>query len=411
MEYLSPTKLEQYRLCAARLMARYASDGEYEEEQGEPAKIGTLAHAAAKFWYRQQAATPDEAFKKGMVECAETKDYNGKPNSQLPVDPSGIQEARTMFDSIAAHYVRDSIKVVFAERKYKGPLRNQVPVNLIIDLGLDRGNGTLEIVDFKTGFLACTEEEMHDKDQVLLNLLATNLDPGLAQFSNKIFTYYWVKRGYETGPVPMGWDKLTDYEHYLAITYQEILDIKEPEESINRFCKSCGRRKECKKYNSYLAEAYGLENVGEVKPITPEQAANLEEEEILARLDRLNSQQKMLEANEKVLKEFIMGKLEAAKATEMVAGKYKGAIRQSKREEYQTSTILSLCSQFNVDPIPLLSPNKSKVDSVFSSNPTAQSALNMTMFRGATRPWLAITGAPKRKSGKKKKEETNAEAS
>src|ERR1017187_6266066 len=51
---LSPSKLETSRLCEARLAGRLnqLGEAEWDEEHGEAASTGTLAHAAAKHWYR-----------------------------------------------------------------------------------------------------------------------------------------------------------------------------------------------------------------------------------------------------------------------------------------------------------------------------------------------------------------------
>src|SRR5664279_4119020 len=51
---ISPSKLESVRLCTARLAGRLnqLGEAEWEEDHGESAASGGLAHAAAKHWYR-----------------------------------------------------------------------------------------------------------------------------------------------------------------------------------------------------------------------------------------------------------------------------------------------------------------------------------------------------------------------
>ena len=411
MTALSPTKLETARLCLARLKAKYSDYGDYTEEQGEPAKIGTLAHAAAKIWYRGSAThndkttvlvnTPDVAFTEAMLECAETKDFNGNPNSQLPMEPSGIDEARTMFNAIVAHYPRENLKVLYAERKYKGTLANGVPVSLIIDLIVDNGNGVCEVIDFKTGFLSCSTDEMYDKDQVLMNLVAVSQDPDLMRFPTKQFTYYWVKKGFVTGPIHLPLQTLADYENWLALRYQEILNTEDPPETLNRFCKNCGRKTECKKYTAFLAEAYGVTNPQDIITIKPEDVKALTDEDLMAQADRMAAQMKMLEGNVDNLKEELKGRLEAAATKEIFGDRYKATLRQDPRSSYRTETVLSLAQQYGVNIAPLVSIKKKEVDTAFSSIPAAQQALEMTMHRGATAPWVAINGNTKRTKPKK----------
>jgi hypothetical protein len=721
MTALSPTKLETARLCLARLKAKYSDYNDYNEEQGEPAKVGTLAHAAAKIWYRGSAtrddktvvnaATPDIAFYEGMVECAQAKDFKGNPNSQLPGDPSGIDEARTMFNAIVGHYPKENLKVLYAERKYKGTLANGVPVSLIIDLIVDRGNGVCEVIDFKglplptplptptgwttmgdvqlgdelfdilgnvcrvtakskaktvdcvclrfddtkevvcdidhrwklsdgrvveasqlkvghtidvpgpircpdtelpvdpyvlgywlgngkhssgeitspddfvwneirrrgyliggydggdnrcrahtviglkqclrelgvlngskhipqvylrasfeqrldllrglmdsdgtanpfrksavftntnrtladgvhalllslgqrpcltkatftgfgktvegyptafrplginpfllprkaekidpswgpgrssvrkivsitkvaaqvtqcisvdspdhtylctenlipthnTGFLSCSTDEMYDKDQVLMNLVAVSQDPDLMRYPSKQFSYYWVKKGFETGPVHLPPQSLADYENWLAMRYQEILNTEDPPETLNRFCKNCGRKAECKKYTTFLAEAYGVKNPEDIITIKPEDVKALTDEDLMAQVDRMASQMKMLETNVDNLKAELKGRLEAGGTKEIFGDRYKATLRQDPRSSYSTATVVSLAQQYGVNIVPLISVKKKDVDSAFSSIPAAQQALEMTMHRGATAPWVAVAANTKRK--------------
>src|SRR5438046_14008 len=143
---LSPSKLETSRLCEARLAGRLnqLGEAEWDEEHGEAASTGTLAHAAAKHWYRP---------------C-----------------PRWIERMRTRDN-------RNQLNIVFAERRYKGKLANNVPVHLIVDLGIDRGNGRLELVDYKTGWISISTDDMYSKDQVLMNMLAVSrYDDSLSYF-------------------------------------------------------------------------------------------------------------------------------------------------------------------------------------------------------------------------------------
>jgi hypothetical protein len=67
---VSPSKLGRLRLCEARVDAQLHDDG-YDEEQGEPARIGILAHEAAKLWYRGKARDkkPEDILYTDRGEC------------------------------------------------------------------------------------------------------------------------------------------------------------------------------------------------------------------------------------------------------------------------------------------------------------------------------------------------------
>jgi hypothetical protein len=405
---LSPTKLETARLCEARLAAKM-HDEEYEEEQGSGALIGVLAHGAAKNWYRYcyytnpetgkivtgepkptdvrvPVNTPDEAFEAAMQECAESVDFDGNPASQLPKEPNDVIEARTMFDMIIANYNRDVVKVLYAERRYKGHLSNGVPIHTIIDLILDRGNGVIEVVDFKTGFITCTEDEMMNKDQVLMNLVVLNQDQDLARFPHKQFTYFWVRKGFQTGPVSMPVERLKDYELFLLYEYQRLLNIQEPKESINRFCGSCGRRHKCQKFADFVAEA-----LGKPKELTPEEAAAVDDETLLSQSDLLKGQIQLLESRREAIGEVIKLRMKNANVKEIVGDKFKVRLQQNISTSYSYTTVARLCNERNVNLGDLVSLSKSKVEAAFSSDADAMAALTQTMQKFSTAPFIVVS--------------------
>lgn len=404
--YLSPSKLEQARLCRYRMKAK-AEDAEYEEEYGEPALGGTLAHEAAKFWYRDQVdqkLTPDAAFEKAMTAVSQAKDYDGNPASQLPREASTIEEARVMFTKIISQYPREKVKVVFVERKYKGRLKNGVPVNLIIDLGLDMGDGKLRIVDYKTGYLVTADDELMDKDQVLLNLVAVMDDQELVSFSRFEFVYFWVRSGHESKPVSITWEFIKDYTYFLALEYQRILDDKNPEPTINRFCGSCGVRKTCPKYSAFLAEAYGCKTIDDAALISPDQAANLTNDELLARFDRLGAQLKQLEKNKKTLGDAMVGRIkEAGTGEELYGEKLKGKPVVVKRQVYSDGTVKRLITQRGKDPLSIAKFSQTEVDKAFANDPEAMSQLQLTASRIANAPYMSVSALPLRKQDKKSK--------
>ena len=455
---LSPSKLEAVRLCEARLAGRLnqLGEGEWEEEHGEPAAVGGLAHGAAKHWYRPcpqwitrvragespealaaqadtlrkqavasipqvplddvgataeykekvQAAVnaadeqiftegllkhpysdPGYCFRKAIDDGSRSEAIPGKVENELPREAGGVSESRDMFESIIHHYIRDNLNIVFGERRYKGTLANGVKVHLIIDLGIDRGGGRLEIVDYKTGYITCTTDEMYSKDQVLMNMLAVErYDSSLGFYPHKSFTYLWVRQGFETGPVSFTRERLTDYEHYLAVMYQHLLNLKDPSESINRFCGSCPRRLgACGRYRIHVAEAMGL-----LRSVTAEEIGDIDMESLCARHDTLNGQIKILEESKKNISGIVKGRLEVDPKKQWVGEAYKATVRQNKSDGYDTATVLSLCTINGVDASSVVSVGKKKVEETFGNNPQAMQMLSVTMRRGATSAFVDV---------------------
>lgn len=415
---ISPSKLERIRLCESRVEAQL-HDSEYEEEQGEMAKGGTLAHEAAKLWYRWSPAPdgsktwpytdPSVCFRAAMDSVSKrefTQGNNVIVNNELPHDAGTIQDARTSFDMIISHYKREVVNIIFTERRYKGTLKNGVPVHLIIDLALDRGNGTLEIVDYKTGFIACTTDDMWDKDQVLMNLLAVSLDPEFAKFTTFQFTYFWVKKGYETGPISLSGERLADYEHFLALEYTRIVEIEKPVESLNRFCGSCGRRTQCSKYREWMTEAMASPAL-----LTPEQMVGMDDDILMGQHEKLKGQIKALENLREQLGDHIKAILTQRQVVELEGRTFKAVIRSSKHNTYSVPAVVALCVANQKDPSAVFSIKSKEVESLFSSDPNALQQLNLTMRRGQTAGSLNIVQVGVKKVMKPRKKKDVVETS
>jgi hypothetical protein len=326
--------------------------------------------------------------------------------SELPHESSSIQDARTLFDQIVSHFNRNVLKIMFAERRYKGPLNNGVPVHFILDLGVDRGNGVLELIDYKTGWITSTVEEMYDSDQVLMNLLGVTLDPEFKDYTTKQFTYFWLRKGVETGPVSFDAERLKDYEHWLQIEYKRILDIQQPSETLNRFCASCGRRTECKKYRDWITEALNLSVT-----LTPEQMANTDYDALMAQHEKLSGQIKKLEDYKDGIKDFLEGQLKVLQQPEIEGSTFKCGMRGRTQEAYSVQSVVALCNEYKVDPSSVFTVKAKAVEEMFASNQQAMQTLNLTRKRFSTAPYLAVSqaaGAKRPKTPRKKKEKVEA---
>ena len=454
VKFLSPTAIEQALQCEARLAGKLNQLGEdeWEEEHGEGKSIGTLAHTAAKIWYRPNVkwlerinAGEDHELmaKQGQLmrdqvndnpiysPCAEDSEKNkadkaiarqeaidavddqinelglqkhchtninhvfrmaitetarGKYGNELPREASGVDEAMVLFGQIVSQYNRDQLNIVFAERRYKGQIANGVPIHTILDLGIDRGDGRLELVDYKTGWITKTTEEMYDMHQVRMNLLAVNrYDDAMSRFHTKSFTYFWVRPGFETGPVTFSLDRLIDYEHWLSEFHAYIHSVTEPSESINRFCLSCRRRFVCKKFTGMVSEAMGLGDT-----MTEAQIKALTDEEVMVRHNRVSTQMKLLEENKKNLNSYLMGKMTTAQLTCVKGEEFKATIRQNRADKYDVATVLSLCALNKLDTATVVDATKKSVDAAFASNENALRMLSMTKRRSATCAFLDI---------------------
>lgn len=424
-------------------------DEDFEEESGEAAKVGTLVHQAAQVWFR-----PDETWlnemvavqkrvadsiaelppdqqdaawqrmvaeatqalaEKGVVKHPRSPKLEGEDDGaymsrlmdecfqraigeldggDLPSDPNTIvEEARSLFGTIVSFYNRDVLNIVFAERRYKGDLPNKVPVHLIIDLAIDRGNGVLEIVDFKTGWVSMQTEDMYHEDQPLLNLLAIHLDPQLNAYKTKRFTYLWVRTGHETGPIELSEQRLTDYEYWLSLKWEYLKGLKDPRETVNPFCSSCGNRWKCKEFAKGFSEAMGA-----LKPLTEEELKSKSLEDIMLQLLKIKGQEKLLDGYKKRLSEIIELTMEKHGVKVMEGKRVKARLNQMHYEKFRVEDVLALSKSKEIDPASMLTVNKGKVESIFSGDPVSLNHLHRNAFHSYSTPSVQVSEVSAKKA-------------
>jgi len=423
---LSPSKVKRIRLCEARAVAMASPDQEYADEvKMEATLAGTLAHAAAKHWYRPnpewvkainaiadpvargQAAwqqmcagtpkhpitDPDVAFKNAIVEVA--------GDQELPREAASVLDARSCFEQILNYYPREKMNVLFAERQYKGTLNQGpaagLPMNLIIDLGVDRGGGRLGLIDFKTGYIQIDEADMWSDDQVLMNLIAVHYDPMLTSYRSKDFQFFWVRGPYASELVAPTAEQLSDYECWLAMEFQRLrdLDPDKARETPNRFCSSCSRRlTKCVAYRSHIAEAFG-----QVQGLTPEELAKLTVGDVMARIEMLGQHLKIIDKAESTLKQHLIGEMEqhqlAVLETQTGEGEnlqhYRAKIRRNKIRSFETQAVIDQANRCQIGLSAVLSPRpKNQVLEAFQGQTQALAALNSSMRETTTNPWLEV---------------------
>ncbi len=421
---LSPSKLKKIRLCEARAIAPLVDDDWTDDEKSEGTLAGTLAHNAAKHWYRPNPkwteavrAITDPAEK---ARAMQTREFNGIPkhaiattaeafllslaevagDKELPREAASVMEAQLLFEAIVNFYRRDLLNILFVERRYKGKLSNGVPVHLIIDMAIDKGNGLLDIVDFKTGFIKIDDEEMWSDDQVLLNLLAVSRDKALDRFTTKSFQFFWVRDAHASTPASLTADQLSTYEYWLMLEYQRMHDLKpaEAKEQVNRFCPSCSRRFKCNKYREMISEALGTFAAPNEVDLNA-----MDNNMVMEHVERIKLQTKQMEEFDSRLKAVMEYRLTQAGAgvKEIAGQRLKFRRRTMRRDVPDTATVIVLAQQFGKPLHELVSPRTKNVEAAFQGNPHAQSQLVATMRKGMSVPWIEVCPITEPKKNKK----------
>lgn len=412
---VSPSKLNRHLLCDARALA-IEEDEEYEDEdKGEGALAGTLAHAACKHWFRPNqlwvneinkypaadrwraaqgkengewacngvvkhlVRTPDEAFTLAISEVAQGR--------ELPRSAESVFQAREFFEIIINTFDRMKLIVMFAELIYEGVLDNNVPFRMIIDLAYDSGNGTLELIDFKTGFIKMPESDMWSDNQVLMNLMMVNRDKNLAGYPTKSFRLFWVRDRDLTDAVILSNTQIVDFENWLFWEYDRLknLTADNAKETPNRYCNGCGRRMKCIKFRKLMSEAMGSE-----QPMTEQEMAAITDDQLAVHKKHFDLQKKVMEDRKEKISAALNARLQSRQVKEIVTGKHKIRERSMAMKSISPSTVISLAQQFNLPLSQMVSVKPKVVAAMFGSNVEASKQLALATVTAPGSPWIEV---------------------
>jgi hypothetical protein len=144
------------------------------------------------------------------------------------------------------------------------------------------------------------------------------------------------------------------------------LDLKEPTETINQYCTSCGRRMECKSYLALVSEMMTL-----TKALTPAEAAALTIEQVMAQYGRYKSQEKLIENSRKLLGKILMGELDRQGAKSIEGTKFKVTKQQKAGITHSPEAVIEICREKGLNPARLMSVSAASLLEVFKTDPIA----------------------------------------
>ena len=351
--HLSVSRLKLLEQCALAFYYRYVDKVERSlgDPKGEPAEFGTVLHDALEQTYRwvteEEYAGPFptefllERYRLAWVASGLTgldRYQDGRAilrryaSEAGPVDHLRVLAVEREINLLVTP---DGVRLVSPEeRAHYRDVDGCFVVNGYVDR-IDRVDAeTIEVVDYKSGWLLFTPSEVRDDLQLSLYAVAARL---LYPWAKRVrLTFHMLRHGVQQPAERSEDDLLAAREYVLAMGARSERGPYPPK--LNLHCDTCDARDRCGAYRGMLDRA-----VSTAVRLTDIHAVALEYERVAAVA-------KAAYAKKARLGEVLQEAAIRAGATSLTVGDRVVHVEQPLADGYRVGELLALCRQAGVDP-------------------------------------------------------------
>lgn len=374
--FVSRAKIDLFNQCGLRFDLKYIKKekGLVEADNEQPSLFGNLVHTVLeKYFTKGNEDKILDLYKKEFEKSSlASKDFFDKGYLLLEA------------------YVKDmgTKEILGVETPFQFYLSNGVPVKGVIDRIDKLSEEEIELIDYKTGFLSISENEMRSDVQLgIYELVVRQLYP-------------WAKRVKLTlnylnfGPTSIykSEEERTTLASYLISMYNRIdKAIEEKQElkpRINKFCSFCEYKSKCVEYKTFLSSKDVDEQATFNGIISPANDIVIPVEQVSVFLDRLKAKSKILKDMQEKINDFLKEYIKANGNEKGVQlGNKNFSLARKKYTIYDVNTIVDLFKD-KVDLNLILEPRKSIIDGFIEKDKQAAEALSKTKKTTFSEPYV-----------------------
>lgn len=248
--FISRNKIELFNQCGLKFDLKYIrkEDGLVDTDDNQSTLFGSLVHNVLEEYFKDEKNNNLLDIYKEQFQKSEVKDQ--------VLFSKGLAMLTDYVSPLKGR------KILGLELPFEMYLDNGVPVRGIIDRIDEVSEDEVEIMDYKTGFYALTEEELRSDIQLgIYELVVRNLYPKYKKVKLTLnYLNYGMVSIYKTK------EEIAALSDYLIISYNRIQEAIEKKEEllprINKFCGFCEYKNKCSEFKALIKSA-DLEDVEE----------------------------------------------------------------------------------------------------------------------------------------------------
>lgn len=390
VEHLSASRIDTYLKCPHRYYIEYELE---RRQESEALNFGHLIHSVFERLFQGNYENPIEDGKKLFGELwsqGQLRDISYFKLGQKVIED--FFRKNDYFTLRQAVYQKP-------EYEFNIPI-NDGEISFIltgrIDLPLDRGEGILEIVDFKTSVLPKSTFEL--EEDVQMNVYYYAAQKLFPEFKKIRLTLYYLRYDQAvTVERVIGEDVnfISWFEDFLRATYRQILNDQTHNATPNEFCAYCIGRKECNYVPSIEAEFDTLRNanISETSSIT----------ELLKQYDKIRYMLGVLEQKEEEIKEVFKKILTSVDSDCIKYNSRTISLRNNPKTVYNPVTVYELLGPEKFFEV--VEVRKQKVDKIVGDNQELLKKLRSTAHINYGKPYVVISNPRKNLFFERRKQE------
>ncbi len=374
--FVSRAKIDLFNQCGLRFDLKYIKKekGLVETDTEQFSLFGNLVHTVLERYFtagneKKALDIYKEQFEKSAMASKEFFD-KGYLLLEEYIKDMGVKE------------------VLGVEVPFQLHLENGVPVKGVIDRIDKLSEEEVELIDYKTGFLSITENEMRGDIQLgIYELVVRQLYP----WAKKVkLTLNYLNFG-PTSIYKTDEERVT-LNAYLISMYNRIdRAIEEKQElkpRINKFCSFCEYKSKCTEYKTFLSSKGVDEEDTFNGIISPANDIIVPIEQVDVFLDRLKAKSKILKDMQDKVNDFLKAYIKANGSEKGIQlGKRTFYLAKKKYTDYDVNTVVDLFKD-KIDLNLVLEPRKLAIDGLIEKDKEATEALQKTKKTKYSEPYV-----------------------
>lgn len=341
-EHLSPSRADIFEQCQLRYSKRYPDSGDrLQQDSTRAMDTGTFVHKVLELYY-----TPGN--EDDIQECIDRakKDHDCTGFAEF-------KEARRMIESEVEQSPRESTNVLAVETVFDHVLESGTNIYGIIDR-IDRlDETTVRIVDYKSGFLVPSYDELREGHQANMYPLWVFLSGQFGWARTVVFEMHYLRPDIVKSLVFELAD-LIDYMEYISYLNEQILRTENPTATVNRFCWSCAHRKDCEHYKTFILSMLSGDSSNQFKYDRDE----LTIENVGVLIERIKKGQSLLNKERSFLEELATCMMETE------------GIEEFSGEEIEVTLSTKPVRKYDPDVVKTLAEERGVIDQVMTVSST-----------------------------------------
>lgn len=379
-EHLSPSRADIFEQCQLRYSKRYPEDGDGQTDDSTRAKdTGSFVHKVLELYY-----TPgNDRDLQACIEIAK-EDFDCTGFSEF-------KEARRMIESEIEQYPRESIEVLAVETVFDHILESGTNIYGVIDR-IDRLNeSTVRIVDYKSGFLVPTYDELKESHQANMYPLWVFMSDRFGWAKTVVFEMHYLRPDMVKSLV-YNLSDLVDYMEYISYLNDQILRVESPTATVNRFCWNCSNRPQCEHYKTFILSMLSGDSSNQFKYERDE----LTIENIGILIERIKKGQSLLNKERSFLEELATCMMETEGIEEFNGEEVDVSLSTKPIKKYNTEVVKALAEERGVlDEV--MTVSSTGIKKAFKGDAEALQAIEVSTTVETSSPSLTVKGKKRKK--------------